>query len=312
MPNYGQYGENSTWKSRFDYRQTNTIIRNFEKSDGYCKVNVVSPLLVSTNNVEVHIFNPSIKTIGVKQLVCHPTQPIVQGSVITYLDSKKYISVDIDTHQSIQNFGRIYLMNTLLKWIDDEGNLQIEYGVDNESLGQQDTARQVVQTDGRKNIWVQNNVNTRKLAKNFRFIFGGIEAYKITFIDNWSKEGLIMFRLEVTQILDNDDLVNNIAYNGESTYTPQPSNDIQFSVNELQIIQNYSASVTVSEVGQPLTTFTFSIIGLPVSSYEIVSSTSNSIEIKCKEVYYEGLLRATSDITPTQYAEIPIKLVGLF
>lgn len=312
MPNYGQYGNDSTFKSRFDYRQKNHMIRNFDKSDGYCKVSVISPSLVTTANVEAHIFNTSTKSIGVKQLGCHPNQPLVQGTVISYIDGKKYICADMDSHQSIQSFGRIYLMNTVLKWVDDTGVVRTEYGVDNESLGQQDTARQVVQTDGKKNVWVQKNIHTNKLTKNTRFVFGGVEAYSITFIDNWSKDGLIMFRLETTQILDEDDLVNNIAYNGDIQYTPTPINDIQFSLNEMRITKGYSKTVTVSEVGVPATAFTFLVTGLPASAYEITASTGNSITIKCKEFYHVGTLRATSNTTPTQYTEIPVILESLF
>ena len=311
MPNYGQYGTDSTWKSRFDTRQSNTLIRNFHKSDGYCVCDVTSPSLAVTEKVPLHIFNTSIKTVGVKQLACHPSYPIVNGSLIDYIDGEKYLLVDSDTHQSVQAFGRIYLANSTLKWIDDNGNTKETYAVENESLGTQDNARQLPQGEGRRKVWIQKNVDTNKLSKNFRFIFGGIEAFKITFIDNWSKKDLILLGLELTQILPEDDLVNNIAYNGQPIYTPTPVNEIQFSLNELRVIEGYSKSISVSEVDVPSTTFTFTITGLPPTSYEIVSSTGNSITVKCKASYYEGTLRATSTVTPTQYAEVPIILRGL-
>lgn len=312
MPNYGQYGNSPTWKTRFDTRQANTLRRNFEKSDGYCKVDVITPDLTSMEDVEAHIFNTSIRSIGVKQLACHPDFPLPQGSIISYIDDKKYVCMDIDSHQSIQAFGRIYLANSVLKWIDDLGVVNEAYAVDNMSLGAQDFARQVPEVDNKKKVWIQKNVNTLKLQKDFRFVFGGNEAYKISYVENWSKEGLIMFTLETTQILPEDDLINNIAYNGNPIFTPSPTNDIQFSANESQIIQGYTETITTYEVDVPATTFVFTITGLPASSYEITATTGNSITIKCKQYPYNGTLRATNSGNPLHYAEIPIILQGLF
>ena len=312
MPNYGQYGSNPTWKDRFDNRQVNALKRNFHKSDGYFLATVIKPDLSIVTDVPTHIFNTSIKSIGVKQLSCHPDYALPQGTIINYVDNKKYICVDMDFHQSVNSFGRIHHLNTVLKWVDGNGILRSEHGVDNESLGVQDTSRQIVEVAGRKNIWLQDNILTRELTKNTRFVFGGIEAYKITFIDNWSRDGMILMRLETTQLVDEDDLVNNIAYNQSTQFVPTPTNNVQFSSNELKVIQGYSSTITVSEVGVPSTTFTFDVSGVPLTSYEIVSSNGNSITIKCNEYYFEGMLKATSVTDPLKFAEVPLILKGLF
>jgi hypothetical protein len=312
MPNYGQYGNNPTWKDRFDSRQVNALKRNFHKSDGYFLATVIKPDLSIVTDVPTHIFNTSIRSIGVKQLSCHPDYALPQGTIINYVDNKKYICFDMDFHQSVNSFGRIHHLNTVLKWVDGNGILRSEHGVDNEALGVQDTSRQIVEVAGRKNIWLQDNILTRELTKNTRFVFGGIEAYKITFIDNWSRDGMILMRLETTQLVAEDDLVNNVAYNGQSNFVPQPINNIQFSVNELKVTQGYSATVQVTDTTNPLETFSITIVGLPSGAYEITSLTSNSVTVKCKEYYYDGIIRATRVSNPLQFAEIPIILKGLF
>jgi hypothetical protein len=313
MPNYGQYGTNSTWKGRFDQRQIEQLRRGFDKSDAWCSVTVTYPTLVVEDDVQAHIFNKSIKTTGSKQIACHPDKPLPQGTVIDYVDGFKYLCTDMDSHQAIQKFGVINKAETVFKWIDGNGDLQVQYGVDNRSMGVQDTARRVSEIDSKRKLFLQLNDATSKIKEDMRFIFGGISAFKVTDIDNWSKEGLLQLVIESTQILpDKDDLVNNIAYNGEQNFEPQPSNDIQFSSNRLDVIEGYSNSVSVSEVGVPTTTFTFSIIDLPTTSYTILSSDGNSITIQCNEYYHEGILRATSDSDPLKYAEIPIILSGLY
>ena len=311
MPNYGQYTDES-WKGRFNQKQVDFIKRNFTKSDGYCSVTVNKSNLTSVTNTPVHIFNPNIKADGVKQLASHPDYSLVQGDVINYIDGNKYLCADMDVHESIQSYGKCYKMNTLLKWKDSTGAIQSQFGVDNESLGNQDVTRVIPQTDGKRNIWVQNNALTNTLYKNQRFIFGGKEAYKVTFIDNWSKQGLILLKIEVTQIVPQDDLTNNIAYNSVDSSTNTAINGVAFSVDSLTIKKTEVATVSVYEYVTSVpqaTAFTFRIDGISASAYTITATTSNSISIKCNDYYFTGTLVAIKpNLTETA---IPLTLASL-
>lgn len=253
-------------------------------------------------------FNDEKLLIALNDTVCKIGSKIVWGGddwiVINYENRA------ITTHKAFK-IGKV---NNYLKWVNSAGITITEPCIVMESgLGFQDSARQVSETDSRRKVVVQYNSNTAQIKENYRFVLGKTQVYAITDIDDFTNEDeLITFRMEKTQSMDADDFVNKIAYNGDIQYTPTPVNDIQFSLNEMRITKGYSKTVTVSEVGVPATTFTFLVTGLPASAYEITAFTGNSITIKCKEFYHVGALRATSNTMPTQYAEIPVILEGLF
>jgi hypothetical protein len=218
----------------------------------------------------------------------------------------------IKTHKAF----KITLCNNSISWKDSQGNVFVESCYINEGLGAQGYNMSNPLTDGRKTVIVQYNVNTSTIYENQRFILGRKRAYKVTDIDDFTRQDkVISFMFEKDTIDPLDDLLNNIAYNGEST-TPQPTptTEIQFTSSELEIPVGMSESVSVYEYVsgvQQSTTFTFRIDGIDASKYTIVSSTSNTIEIEAKEFYFTGQIVAIKDVT-LEETSIPIKLQSLF
>lgn len=218
----------------------------------------------------------------------------------------------IKTHKAF----KITLCNNTISWKDSNGNIFTENCYINEGVGFQDSSMSVPLTDGAKIVVVQYNDNTQTIYENQRFIFGKKRIYKVTDIDDFTRAGnIISFRFEKDVENPLDDLINNIAYNGEvTTPQPAPTTEIQFTSSQLEIPVGLSESVSIYEyvvgVQQP-TTFTFRIDGIDASKYTILSSTSNTIEILAKEFYYTGQLVAIKDIT-LEESSIPIKLQSLF
>lgn len=235
------------------------------------------------------------------------------GSLVSW-DGKTWIVANrenrsIKTHQTF----KMPLCNWNLKWRSDNGSVITEPCVIYEGgLGFQDAARQVPETDARRKVLVRKNQNTLSIDENDRFILGSKRVFSVTDVDDFTTDGTITIRLEKTIPTDLDDFVNGIAYNGDIQYEPEPVNDVQLSTNEMLIIEGYTSTLTASIDGEPLTTFTFDISGLPTEAYQIISTTGTSIEIKCLDYYHEGTIKATSNTNPSQFAEIPIILRGLF
>jgi len=219
----------------------------------------------------------------------------------------------IKTHKA----HKIHLCNNFLKWKDSINTTYVEDGVIIDSvIGDADSNNQVPLGRDRYEMFIQDNATTRTLYENQRFIFGNRFPYKITVVSNVLRPsndvniGLLQLRLELDQLNPLDDLANNIAYNGEVTPQPVLSNGVIFSQESLTISKYITKSVDVYNYVNSVadgTTFTFRIDSIPISAYEILSSTSNSISIKCKSGYHEGLLVAITDVTLVE-TSIPLIL----
>lgn len=314
MPNYGQYGENSTWKGRFNYKQINFLKRNFDKSDGYCTVTWYKSDFTEVEDIPVHIFNSTLDIKkGIKKFACHPDYPFNQGDVIDYIDGYKYLVTSKDEHESVQAFGKITRTHESISWKDGNGNIKTyHYASESSGIGGQDTNIQVPLSNSKKVLWLQRNSDTLTIYENQRFILWNRQPYKCTFID-LEEIGIVKITLELDQINPLDDLNNNIAYNGEVVNTPDLDNGVIFSKESLTITKYTTQSVDVYNYVASVadgTTFTFRIDGIDSSKYTIISTTGNSISVQCNSGYYEGTLVAITDIALDE-TSIPLILKNL-
>lgn len=312
MPNYGKY-DTMDYKERFVKRQTDYVSRMFARSDGYSEVELIRRDGTTELDMPIHMF--TTKSIGERKYVCHPSYPIYKGDIIDYVDGFKYLVTEQDNHSSVDNFGKAQKMEESISWKDSTGLVHThDYYILTGKAGIQDDNYRVPLSDTKRQIWLQSNDETVTIYENQRFILGKIRPYKVTAIDNFSTVGIIKLSVESDEILEGkDDLVNNIAYNGEIiTPIPTPVTQVQFSKSKLEIPKTLSDSVSVYEyvLGVPqLTIFTYRIDGIPASVYTVTSSTGNSITIKCNDYYHVGTLVA---IKPdlSEYS-IPITLKSL-
>lgn len=312
MPNYGKY-DGMNYKDRFKKRQTDYIDRVFSRSDGYDEVNIIRRDGNVNNNIPIHMF--TTKSDGERKYVCHPSNPVYKGDLIDYVDGYKYLVVEQDNHSTVNVFGKCKRMEESISWKDSVGNLYTHnYYIVNSGVGMQDDNNRVPLSDTRKQIWLQNNSETITIYENQRFILGKIQPYKVTAIDNFSIVGVLKLTLESVEILvGKDDLANNIAYNGEINQIPTPTTGVEFTKESLDIPLSFEDTVSVYEYIDEVptaTAFTFRIDGIPSTAYTIVSSTSNSINIKCEKYFYKGTLVAISP-TLVEYS-IPLVLNSLF
>lgn len=294
MPNYGKY-DTMDYKERFIKRQTDFVSRMFARSDGYSEVGLIRRDLTTESNMPIHMF--TTKSDGERKFVCHPEYPIYKGDIIDYVDGFKYLVTEQETHSTVDNFGKAQKMEETISWKDSAGVTHTHsYYIIKGGIGTQDDNLRVPLSETRKQLWLQLNSDTVQIYENQRFILGRLEPYKVTARDNFTTVGVLKLTLESDEVLvGKDDLLNNIAYNGESTITPVPTTGVQFTKPKLEISKSTSDSVSVYEyvLGVPQATiFTYRIDGIPASAYTITASTNNSITIKCNDYYHSGTLVA--------------------
>lgn len=313
MPNYGKY-DGMDYKDRFKKRQTDYIDRVFSRSDGYDEVSIIRRNGDIDIDIPIHIF--TTKSDGERKYVCHPSNPVYKGDIIDYVDGYKYLVVEQDNHSTVNVFGKCRRMEETISWKDSFGNVHTHsyYIITTGGVGMQDENNRVPLSDTRKQIWLQNNSETITIYQNQRFILGKIQPYKVTAIDNFTTVGVLKLTLESVEILiGKDDLANNIAYNGDVTVIPTPTTGVEFTKESLEIPLLLEDTVSVYEYidESPIaTTFTFRIDGIPSNAYTIVSTTGNSITIRCEKYFYTGTLVAISP-TLVEYS-IPLVLNSLF
>jgi len=252
-----------------------------------------------------------------KLLIVQNDKVVNIGSLVDW-DGKIWLCMNqenraIKTHKSY----KITLCNNTISWKLPNGDVQIHPCYVRDYInGGQDVNRTLPLSESERNVYVQYNQYTDDIYENQRFIFGKKRALKVTDIDDYTRpNGVIMLKMEKDVLYPEDDLINNIAYNGDVTSPqPTPTTEIQFSTSSLEIPVGLSDTVSVYEyisgVVQP-TTFTFRIDGIDASKYSILSTTGNSIEIEADEFYYTGQLVAIKDVTLEEIS-IPLILKSLF
>lgn len=159
--------------------------------------------------------------IGQKKIVMKPNQPLNKGDlfIIPKWNNQKWIVTKIDPQATYYNSGFMQKCNNILKWYDENNNLQQSLCViQDETTRDKATWGKLPLPELDIKVITQNNINTSKIKINQRFIFDG-QAFKIQRDSNFFREdpldGDSVPLLEFNMFKDNeapdDDLVNNIA-----------------------------------------------------------------------------------------------------
>lgn len=304
------------FRNRFVDTQKKFISRNFDKSDGFGEYYITRDGSILTEKTPIQIF--TTKTTGEKHFYAHPDYPITKGDIVDYTDDgHNYLVYEKDNHTTVNDYGKLVRMEQTIKWKDLNNNVhEISYFIPKASSGAQDNNFQIPVSESKKQLWIQDNELNRTIYENQRFILGGISVFKVTVLDNYSNTGLLIVTIELTQKMDEDDFVNNIAYNKISidTIPEDNKNGVYFTKDKLDIPLNSTKELEVYEylnnVIVPTTTFTFRIDDIDSSEYDIVSTTGNSIQIKSLGYYYSGKLVAINDGDLSEY-EIPLTLSSI-
>lgn len=235
------------------------------------------------------------------------------GSKITW-DGNIWLVINqekraINTHKS----WKILLTQNQMVSQDMNGNVFTEPCHISSTAVRDDGNARVAQTNGTWVTRVQKNDVTNAYYVNQRFLFDGKTAKKIIDLNYSEFENQIQITMEPTQILPQDDFVNNIAYNAfDIDTTPEDGkNGVFFTKDSLSVQVGFDGTVEVYEYSSnvivPTTTFTFRIDGIDNSKYNLTSPNGNTVTVEALEYYFSGTLVAIKDGDLSE-TTIPIEL----
>ena len=266
--------------------------------------------------------NDADKKLGFKYMQSYPYD-LPQFQIGDYIhwkynhkDFSTWLLTSLDTQHLYDVKGRIALCNNYLKWIDENGKLQSYECVFQDSLTYASFKygeKGINQVNGTIAILVPQNENTRKIYRNQRFLFDGIPYVVNNFIRSVNSNFLEIYMFE-TQRVDNDDIINNIAYNGvenanvkyNSTTVITPNvTEILEGETQVFVIDRYINGVVQSD------TYTFTVSGVPSECYTFSVIGDNSFSIKNKEQYDKQSLTVSCFNNETkETSTIDLWLVG--
>lgn len=293
------------------------LSRNFHRSDGFGEYNVVRNGITLDDPIPIQVFTTT--SDGVRKFYSHPDNPIYKGDIIDYTDDGfKYLVFQQDQHTTVNTFGKIAKLEYSIKWRDENNAVhETPFFIPRPNVGMQDADGQLPLTRARNEAWIQFNDETKTIYDNQRFILGNLIPFKVTSRDNFSDKGIFKITLERSQELDGDDFINGIAYNNieVNTIPTEGKNGVFFTKDSLEIRVGMTDSIEVYEYVNDVIdvneTFTFSVVGIDPSKYNITQSDGNSISIKANEYYYSGEIVAVKDSDLSEY-RAPLILKSIF
>lgn len=266
--------------------------------------------------------NDADKKLGYKYLQSYPYDlPQFQiGDYIhwkyDHINMSTWLLTSLDTQHLYDVKGRMLLCNNYLKWIDNDGKLISYECVFQDSLTYASFKygeRGVNQVNGTIAILVQQNDDTRKIYRNQRFMFDGIPYVCNNFIRSVNSNFLELYMFE-TQKLDQDDLVNNIAYNGvnqdniskeSKTILTPDINEILEGEMETFTIQRYINGIAQNDI------YTFTPSGVPDECYTLTTIGNNTFTItNNKEYSLKSLTISCLNQSTDEITNVDLWLVG--
>ena len=266
--------------------------------------------------------NDADKKLGFKYLQSYPYD-LPQFKIGDYIHWKydhinmsTWLLTSLDTQHLYDVKGRMLLCNNYLKWIDENGKLISYECVFQDSLTYSSFKygeSGVIQVNGTIGVLVPQNEDTRKIYRNQRFIFDGIPYICNNFIKSVNSNFLELNLVE-TQRLDEDDLVNNVAYNGikqdsepenSETIISPDINEILEGDTETFKIQRYINGVKQNDI------YTITAENVPSEYFSLTIIDGNSFSItNIKEYSKTALTISCYNQTTKDTTNLDLWLVG--
>ena len=300
---------------------TEQLKSSFEESPDYTEVykNYDFNTLYKTRIFEG---NEADKKVGFKYLQSYPydTPQFKIGDYVhwkfDHVKLSTWLLTSMDTQHLYDVRGRMLLCNNYLKWIDANGKVKSYECVFQDSLTYASFKygeSGVVQVNGTIADLVPQNEDTRTIYRNQRFIFDGIPYVVNNFIRSVNSNFLEIYMFE-TQRLEQDDLVNNIAYNGINQDSTVQDSVTTITPDVTSILENDTETFTIQRYinGVPQAdSYTFTPSGVPSDYYVLTVIDNNKFSIKNVKQYEKSSLTISCYNQEThETMNIDIWLVG--
>ncbi|ALS22306.1 hypothetical protein [Paenibacillus naphthalenovorans] len=255
---YKKYVENGTYQNktlqklaeRYSNQYHSTIshldiIIHSDRANTIIKNGLEYKCIVDYGNLPKKSALSNIQLVFYREVITKHEDNIRAGDIVEFAFNnearKTYLFLKtIEIREDGYDLSIMQECNAELKWIDDNGNIQIfpciffsnsrsNFGISSDKL--------MMLPNGRRQVIVQRNEHTVKFKRHMRFMFGG-SVFKVIDFDAISDDGIVNLNMQddlFNPATDNEDL--GIADYRESNYSLKILNDNNISVELNQTLQ---------------------------------------------------------------------------
>jgi hypothetical protein len=265
----------STYKNRLNQsgsNQKDRLVTNTQRviTDKFSNSPSVETVTINGVSQEVRITdeNSLFKNPNKKRLLCKPDENINPGDLVVW-DSENWLCTDVDDLE-VYIRGIIEKCNNYLKYLDSTGDVvSISCIVTDRILMDAKENDYYILPDNKIWVIVDSNSDSTPIEVFQRFLLSGT-AYKIEGVDNLTKPGLIVFKMCLDTIVQDDNEVLGIAnyYSNLHTYSISILNGIDADItlgNSLQLELECKDNDTV--------------VVSPVVTYSLITGSTGQITI---------------------------------
>lgn len=265
--------------------------------------------VISVNGVEHEVAILSTKSTQDYEranVIAHNSANLDRGVIFDWNDKKWIILQKMFRPEQPGFNGYAYKCTGELKWIDDDGKLQIRPGYINSGRTTNSLTYTpdvnykfdnivLHDTDWSMIAAIQQDLS---LHEEMRFIIKG-KAYRVTNIDNVSIENVSILSMVDDKLRDDDDIENGIASMPKYTIDPNVETPVKLFGGDVKILPIVIMKEGVIQTNE---------------EYYLESSDSNVVEVKDKQMIGrgEGNTTVICHLTknPLVQIEIPVNIVG--
>lgn len=179
---------------------------------------------VSINGKEQNVSIIDTLDLSTKKIFSMPEERLLHGGLVDWEESK-WLITEINAHNELYDEGRITRCNHLLKWKDDNGNIQERWCIVEDGtkylIGEKDGRDNVMTIgDARLALTIAKDEATSKFRRGTRFIIDDVDAeealaYEITksnrLFNLYDNIGVYRFILNEVVITDDDNMNDRVA-----------------------------------------------------------------------------------------------------
>lgn len=320
MGNYNSKYSGLDFRHRNDLRQASMLIRAFKSSPAYYEVDKYNIDNTITEYFPLQIFNSTRDDNIYKKFITHPDYNLKYGDIIDENDNF-YIVYKIKYMNDINSEGTFRLCNNIIAW-EWNGRVINQYSYIDSFNVSGDDNKNLNLLDGSIKMYIPYNDNTKNIYENQRFIIGNLElnVFRVDSIEDISKDGMLIIKLEADEFDNRDDLITKVAYNesnivsnliestiDDSYYIVSPEDISIRSKETIDInIAHYDNNNTIIT-----TDFTYTIIDINAIDYDLIEIDETNIQIKNNKYPNDGILNIKNEDNGETIA-IELKFIGLW
>ena len=191
---------------------TRFVERNFKDDPTYREATLISQDNYEESYIDIRISNIDASA-NEKKIIVKPDTEAKCGDYVVY-DEKAFLVEEIEDNAMFPVLKSVKC-NQTITW--KELGFKMYCYITNDAYGSKILTDNsfLSNTDTKAKILIQNNRFTRQIKRDWRFIFNSSEfdVFRVIDISQSMTEGIITLICKKDKVMNEDDLINNIAFN---------------------------------------------------------------------------------------------------